>query len=237
MTTTTSSITTTTTTTILRRLGHAALGLALGAGVPACGDDGQSGASGSSGPLECEPGMSYDCGCPNGSMGTQQCASDSSGLQSCVCGGDDTPPSSSTGSADGSASASGTSDTPGSSGPDLTASGTAADGSTSASTTATSTETSTNGTAPFAQINHPGDGDMRPAGVVIPFIGEASDIEDGVLTGASLVWVDSVEGEIGQGETFDSMLFTLGEHTITLTVTDADGNVAEDSITLQIFMQ
>lgn len=230
--------TTTTTTTILRWLGSAALGLALGAGVPACGGDGESDASGSSGPLECEHGMSYDCACPNGSMGTQLCAHDSSGLQGCVCGGDDAPPSSSTGSADGSASgASGTSDTPGSSGPDPSATDTAADGSTSAGTTATSAETGTTSAAPMAQINHPGDGEMRPAGVIIPFIGEASDTEDGVLTGASLVWVDSVEGEIGQGETFDAMLVTLGEHTITLTATDADGNVAEDSITLQIFMQ
>lgn len=229
--------TTTTTTTILRWLGPAALGLALGAGVPACGGDDEGDASGSSGPLECEPGMSYDCGCPNGS-GTQVCAQDSSGLQGCVCGGDDAPPSTMSDSADGSASGTvGTSDTPGSSGPDPSATDTATDGPTTTGTTATSEETSTSGGAPVAQINHPGDGDMRPAGVVIPFIGEASDTEDGVLTGASLVWVDSVEGEIGQGETFDAMLFTLGEHTITLTATDADGNVGEDTITLQIFMQ
>lgn len=230
-------ITTTTTTTILRLLGPAALGLLLGAGVPACGGDGESDASGSSGPLECEHGMSYDCACPDGSMGTQMCAHDSDGLQECMCGADDDAPQSSSGSADGSASGtSGTSDTPASSGPD-TATDTSADASATAGTTATSEETSTNGGAPMAQVNHPGDGEMRPAGVIIPFIGEASDAEDGVLTGASLVWVDSVEGEIGQGETFDAMLLVLGEHTITLTATDADGNVAEDSIVLQIFMQ
>jgi hypothetical protein len=230
-------MTRTTTTTILRLLGPAALGLVLGAGVPACGGDGESDASGSSGPLECEHGMSYDCACPDGTMGTQMCAHDSSGFDACMCGTDDDAPQSSSGSADGSATGtSGTSGPPATSGPE-TATDTSADTSATAGTTATSEETSTNGEAPTAQINHPGDDEMRPAGVIIPFIGEASDVEDGVLTGASLVWVDSVEGEIGQGETFDAMLLTLGEHTITLTATDADGNVGEDTITLQIFMQ
>lgn len=225
-----------TTTTIRKLLGPSALGLVLGAGVPACGGDGESDASGSSGPLECEHGMSYDCACPDGSMGTQMCAHDSNGFEACMCGADDDAPQSSSGSADGSASgSSGTSDTPASSGPE-TATDTGADTSATAGTTATSEETSTNGEAPTAQVNHPGDGEMRPAGVVIPFIGEASDLQDGVLTGASLVWVDSVEGEIGQGESFDAMLLTLGEHTITLTATDADGNVGEDTIVLQIFM-
>jgi hypothetical protein len=49
------------------------------------------------------------------------------------------------------------------------------------------------------------------------------------------VWIDSVEGEIGQGETFDAMLLTLGEHTITLSATDADGNVGEDTIAIVVF--
>lgn len=232
---------TTTTSTLLRhrswhglRLGGpAALGLALGTGMPACGGDGQGDASGSSGPLECEHGMSYDCACPDGSMGTQLCAHDSSGFEPCACGGDATATTSS--SAEGSASGtSGTSDTPGSTGP-APGTDTSADGSTSAGTSGTSEDSSTNGAAPVAQVNHPGDGEMRPAGVVIPFIGEATDLEDGLLTGASLVWVDSVEGEIGQGESFDIVLPTLGQHTITLTATDADGNIGEDSITITVF--
>lgn len=231
------TITTSTTSTLLRRCLHlagpAVLGLALGAGTPACGGDGESDASGSSGPLECEHGMPYACTCPDGSMSTQLCAHDSSGFEPCMCGGDVTATTS--GSADGSATGSaGTSDTPGSTGP-APATDTSADGSTSPGPTGTSEETSTNGAAPVAQINNPGDGEMRPAGVVIPFVGEATDLEDGLLTGASLVWVDSVEGEIGQGEGFDIVLPTLGQHTITLTATDADGNIGEDSITITVF--
>jgi hypothetical protein len=215
---------------VLHVLGPAALGLALGVGAPACGGDGEGDAGGSTGPLECEHGMAYECACPDGSMGTQMCAHDSSGFEQCVCGADDG--SSGTGGSAGSSS--GTSEPPGSSGPEP-ATETSADGSTSGATTATSEETSTNGAAPVAQINHPGDGEMRPVGVDIPFIGEASDLEDGVLTGASLVWTSSLEGEIGQGETFDAMLLTLGEHTITLSATDADGNVGEDTIAIVVF--
>ena len=214
---------------LLHALGPAALGLVLGAGVPACGGDGEGDAGGSSGPLECEHGMSYACVCTDGSMGTQMCAHDSSGFEPCMCGTDD-----GASGTNGSAGSSGTSEPPGSTGP-TPVTDTGVDDSTSVGPTDTSEDTSTNGAAPTAQINHPGDGDQRPAGVVIPVIGEASDPEDGVLTGASLVWTDSLEGEIGQGEMFDTMLLTLGEHTITLTATDADGNVGEDSITLTIF--
>jgi hypothetical protein len=101
-------------------------------------------------------------------------------------------------------------------------------------TTAGSDETGPVGAPPTAQINHPSDAEERVVGVPIPFIGEASDPEDGVLAGASLVWIDSVEGEIGQGEQFDAALQTLGDHVVTLTATDADGNVGEASIMLVI---
>jgi len=232
MSTTTTSTTMTTLLRVLHGLGPAVLGFALGVGAPACGGDGEGDAGGSSGPLECEHGMSYECACPDGSMGTQLCSHDSSGLQDCVCGADD----GASGTSGSAGTSSGTSEPPGSSGPEPVTD-TGVDASTSAGPTGTSEDTSTNGAAPTAQINHPGDGDQRPAGVIIPFIGEASDPEDGVLTGASLVWTDSIEGEIGQGETFDAMLPTLGDHTITLTATDADGNVGEDSITITVFEQ
>jgi chitinase len=70
--------------------------------------------------------------------------------------------------------------------------------------------------------------------VPIPFLGEATDPEDGALSGASMVWTDSIEGEIGQGEQFDAALLTLGDHVITLTATDADGNVGEATVSLVI---
>ena len=82
-------------------------------------------------------------------------------------------------------------------------------------------------------INHPGPED-RQAGVPIPFIGVASDPEDGALSGMSMIWTDDLEGEIGQGEMFDAALNTLGEHTVTLTATDSDGNIGEATLTFEI---
>lgn len=97
----------------------------------------------------------------------------------------------------------------------------------------TSTGTVNPGSSPQAQISHPGDMETRPANVAIPFIGSATDAEDGTLQGASLVWMSDVTGEIGTGLTFDAPL-PAGTHVITLSATDSDGNVGTDSITLFI---
>jgi chitinase len=86
---------------------------------------------------------------------------------------------------------------------------------------------------PQAQINHPGDMEMRPAGVPIPFVGVGTDPQDGTLSGASLVWTSDLSGQFGTGQMFDAPL-TVGTHIITLTVTDSDSNTGTDSITLYI---
>jgi hypothetical protein len=221
---------TTTTTTILRILGPAALGLALGTGVPACGTDGEG--DGTTEGATCEHGTSSACTCTDGSMGVQMCSHDSSGFEPCVCGGDEGSSGADGSSGSGPADSGSTTD-PGSTGVDPST-GTGADGSTEAGTTAATDETGPVGAPPVAQITHPGDAEERVVGVPIPFIGEANDPEDGALAGASLVWTDSVEGEIGQGEQFDAALLTLGDHVVTLTATDADGNIGEASVMLVI---
>lgn len=86
--------------------------------------------------------------------------------------------------------------------------------------------------SPVARLNHPGDEDTRPA-AGIPFAGSGNDYEDGALTGGSLVWTSDLDGEFGTGETFDSPL-TAGTNTVTLTVTDSDGNTDAMSITLTV---
>jgi chitinase len=75
--------------------------------------------------------------------------------------------------------------------------------------------------------------EMRPAGVPIPFVGVATDPEDGNLSGASLVWTSDLSGQFGTGENFNAPL-TVGTHIITLTVTDSDSNTGTDSVTLYI---
>ncbi len=85
--------------------------------------------------------------------------------------------------------------------------------------------------SPVARINHPGDGEMRPASMDVPFTGLGRDLEDGPLTGGALVWTSSIDGQFGTGENFNAML-SAGTHTITLTVTDSGGNPDTDTITL-----
>jgi hypothetical protein len=89
-------------------------------------------------------------------------------------------------------------------------------------------------TDPFVVVVHPGDGETRLPGVDIPFAALASDPQDGKLTGASIVWTDSLSSKpLGTGETFQKAL-SAGVHVITVTVTDSDGNVATASFTLKI---
>ena len=88
--------------------------------------------------------------------------------------------------------------------------------------------------SPLATISHPGGEDRsasEPMG--IPFTGSAMDLEDGALTGASLVWTSNLEGEFGQGADFRAML-SVGQHTVTLTATDSEGNVGVDTLTFNV---
>jgi hypothetical protein len=89
------------------------------------------------------------------------------------------------------------------------------------------------GQVPQVQINHPGDMENRPANKDIPFVGVATDAEDGDLGGASLVWTSNLSGQIGTGTMFNAPL-PVGTHVITLTATDSDKNTGKDSLTLYI---
>ena len=85
---------------------------------------------------------------------------------------------------------------------------------------------------PVATINHPGNGERRMTGEDIPFIGLATDPQDGALTGAALVWTsDQLQDPIGTGTTFNAAL-PAGTHLITLTAEDSDMNSGTDAITL-----
>ena len=103
----------------------------------------------------------------------------------------------------------------------------------SSTSSASSTGSGMIGQAPSAKINHPGDMEMRAANVAIPFVGVATDPEDGALSGASLVWTSNLTGLIGTGANFSAPL-TAGTHVVTLTVTDSNKNTDADSLTLFI---
>ncbi len=88
--------------------------------------------------------------------------------------------------------------------------------------------------APIAVISEPADGSIVSAGSDITFAGSASDGEDGVLTGASLLWSSSINERFGTGTTVTTGNLSPGTHTITLTATDSDQRSGSHSITLTI---
>jgi hypothetical protein len=78
-------------------------------------------------------------------------------------------------------------------------------------------------TAPTASISAPGAGSSFTAGSSISFAGSGSDLEDGALSGSSLVWTSSLDGQIGTGTGFSTSSLSVGTHLITLTATDSKG--------------
>jgi hypothetical protein len=91
-------------------------------------------------------------------------------------------------------------------------------------------------TAPTAEITEPADESEFLDDEVITFTGSGTDVEDGALTDASLVWTSDVDGEIGTGETFDANAadLTLGAHVITLTATDSHGATGTATVGITI---
>ena len=91
-------------------------------------------------------------------------------------------------------------------------------------------------TPPTASISDPDDGFTFLTTETIDFSGSGLDAEDGVLTGASLVWSTNLTGQIGTGTSI-SVSHDAGAHTITLTATDNQGVSATASIDTNINTQ
>ena len=89
-------------------------------------------------------------------------------------------------------------------------------------------------TAPTATITSPSDNSSYNQGDTITFSGTGSDPEDGTLTGGSLVWTSSLDGQIGTGTSFTATSLSVGAHTITLTATDSDGATGGDTVTITV---
>ncbi len=110
----------------------------------------------------------------------------------------------------------------------ITARVTDADG---ASTTASITITVAN-TPPTVGITSPTNGSTFVTSDSLSFQGSASDFEQGSLTG-SITWTSSRDGAIGSGGSFTRRL-SKGTHTITASITDADGATATASVTVTV---
>ena len=87
-------------------------------------------------------------------------------------------------------------------------------------------------TPPTATISQPADGVSFASGALISFAGAASDAEDGDVT-ASLIWTSNIDGQIGVGGSFNTVL-SDGNHTITATATDSAGASGSDTVSITV---
>ena len=88
-------------------------------------------------------------------------------------------------------------------------------------------------TAPAVAITAPSNGASVVAGASVAFSGSASDAQDGNLS-AGLVWVSSLQGQIGTGASFARSDLVVGTHAITASVADSGGLVGSAPVTLQV---
>ncbi len=89
-------------------------------------------------------------------------------------------------------------------------------------------------TVPTATITNPAGTASYAGGSLVIFTGTGSDTEDGNLYGASLVWTSDLDGFIGTGRNFSISTLSVGEHLITLTVTDKNGAAAVTTVSITI---
>jgi cysteine-rich repeat protein len=80
----------------------------------------------------------------------------------------------------------------------------------------------------------PSDGDHFEVGDEITFTGSAIDFQDGELDEDSLIWISSIDVEIGTGTEFAREYLTEGTHEITLTATNSLGETGTATITITI---
>lgn len=89
-------------------------------------------------------------------------------------------------------------------------------------------------TPPEVTILSPSEGSQFQSGSSIEFSATASDEEDGILTGSSIVWDSDKDGQIGTGSSLTSSNLSENSHTITATATDSEGAIASAQVNIQV---
>jgi subtilisin family serine protease len=87
---------------------------------------------------------------------------------------------------------------------------------------------------PTATLSAPAANGSYAQNSSVSFTGAGSDPEDGALSGASLVWTSSRDGQIGTGTSFTRNNLSVGTHTITLTAKDSKGAIGTTARTITI---
>ncbi|CAM2005871.1 pre-peptidase C-terminal domain-containing protein [Acanthopleuribacter pedis] len=87
--------------------------------------------------------------------------------------------------------------------------------------------------APTISIDSPADGDQFNQGDTVTFSGSAQDAEDGDLS-ASITWSSSLDGNLGTGASLDRSDLSAGNHSITASVTDSNGDGTSASIAISV---
>ncbi len=83
-------------------------------------------------------------------------------------------------------------------------------------------------------IELPANGASFKTGDAVTFVGNASDPEDGTLTGNSLKWFSHIDGILGEGSTITYSRLKEGSHQISLVAEDSEGNTKTAQIKIQI---
>jgi hypothetical protein len=95
---------------------------------------------------------------------------------------------------------------------------------------------------PSVQILQPGPDLSVSPGTSITLQGAATDPEDGVLTGSSLVWSSDIDGQLGTGQTINVVLSgpavpchpEIVTHVVRLRATDSNGHTVEVTIRISV---
>ena len=87
---------------------------------------------------------------------------------------------------------------------------------------------------PAVSITAPSSGLTVPEGTPIDFAASVTDVQDDDATlQAALAWSSNTTPDLGTGGSFSTTL-PVGLHIVTASVTDADGEVGEDSVTVTV---